>query len=52
MDQYLVAMLALCGFSFFGAGYFIGNAERKSRQPSDDVHSGRNDVESRARRLQ
>jgi hypothetical protein len=50
MDQYLVAMIALLVFFAFGAGYFIGSTERKSREPADTVHSGRHDVEDRARR--
>lgn len=68
MDQYLVAMLALCIFAAFVAGYFIGAAERRSRRFAEgfasevqwrarldratDVHSGGDDVERRARRVQ
>lgn len=40
MDQELIAMLAVCAFALFGAGYFIGSAERKSRprryEPTED----------------
>ncbi len=50
MDQYLVAACAIVIFVVFGSGYFVGRAERKSRGPADNVHSGRNDVETRARR--
>lgn len=51
MDQGLIAMLAVCAFALFGAGYFIGLQERKSRRsPSAFVHSGPDDVEKRARR--
>jgi hypothetical protein len=51
MDQFIVALFALCMFAAAGAGYFIGAQERESRR-ADDVHSGANDVEARARRVQ
>jgi hypothetical protein len=53
MDQYLVASLALVAFSAFIVGAYIANEERKSRKtPSDNIHSYRDDLESRARRHQ
>jgi hypothetical protein len=51
MDQFIVALFAVSMFASAGAGYFIGIQERTSRR-TDDVHSGRNDVEARARRVQ
>lgn len=52
MDQSLVAAIALVFFLGFVAFAFIFNEERKSRKPSVDVHSGPDDVETRARRFQ
>jgi VIT1/CCC1 family predicted Fe2+/Mn2+ transporter len=50
-DQSLIAALALVMFAIFALGYFIGIQERKSRRsPAAMVHSGRDDVEKRARR--
>lgn len=51
MDQHLVAALALFGFAAFVAFAYIFHEERKSRRTvAIDVHSGRDDVETRARR--
>jgi hypothetical protein len=50
MDQMLVAAFFLVNAFAFTAGYYIGSSERKSRNPAHIVHSGRDDVETRARR--
>lgn len=52
MDQLLVASIALVLFMGFVVLAFIFNEERKSRKPKANVHSGRDDLESRARRVQ
>jgi hypothetical protein len=49
MDQSLVAALALVGFAAFVVFAYVFREERKSRG-TDDVHSGPDDVEKRARR--
>lgn len=50
MDQGLVASIALAVFSVFVVVAYIFNEERKSRKPRIDVHSGPDDLETRARR--
>lgn len=53
MDQYLVASLALVAFTIFAVFAYIFNEERKSRKASpSELHSYRDDLKSRARRVQ
>lgn len=51
MDQMFLAAFFLVNAFAFVAGYYIGSSERKSRRLAvAQVHSGRDDVETRARR--
>jgi hypothetical protein len=52
MDQYLVASIALVIFSGLVAFAYVHHEERKSRRLSLNIHSGPDDVETRARRVQ
>jgi hypothetical protein len=49
-NQYLIAGAFVFAFSLLALGYYIGTSERKSRKPAIDVHSGKDDLETRARR--
>ncbi len=56
MDQSLVAAVALVAFMAFAVAAYIVNEERKSRRilrsGRTDIHSGPDDLEARARRVQ
>ena len=51
MDQAIVAAFSLFGFICFMLGHYIGQSERKSRRASADIHSSREDLEARSRRV-
>jgi hypothetical protein len=50
MDQSLIAALSLVAFMGFGVFAYIFNEERKSRRRTMNIHSGPDNVETRARR--
>lgn len=52
MDQGIVAAFSVLGFVCFMAGHYIGQSERRSRRAETDIHSHRDDLEHRARRVQ
>lgn len=52
MDQGIVAAFSVFGFICFMVGHYIGQAERRSRRAAVDVHSSRDDIEARSRRVQ
>jgi hypothetical protein len=52
MDQGIVAAFSVLGFVCFMLGHYIGQAERRSRRVTVDIHSARDDLEARSRRVQ
>lgn len=52
MDQGIIAAFSAFGFVCFMIGHYIGQSERSSRRAAVDVHSDRDDVEARSRRVQ
>lgn len=52
MDQAIVVAFSIFGFVCFMAGHYIGQCERSSRRAEGDIHSSRDDLEVRSRRVQ
>lgn len=48
----IVAAFSIMCFVCFMLGHYIGQAERRSRRATVDVHSSRDDIEARSRRVQ